>query len=275
MNGPVSRAFLEELYARHHRIENLHPDPLVFARGHRDPRDGEVAGLLAASLAYGQVAKIMEALAWVFDRLGGRPAERICGLEPSQLSDLVEGFSYRFHKSKDLALLLWLIRQALDRWGGLLPLYAAGGPGRELEDALIAFCENILSGDPRPFLRARLLPPAHPVRHLLSSPRSGGASKRLCLYLRWMVRKDELDPGYWHGAVDPARLIVPVDTHVARVSRSLGLTNRHTADWKMALQITSGLREFDRDDPVRFDFSLFRYGVGLSGRKTRSAASRP
>ena len=78
-----------------------------------------------------------------------------------------------------------------------------------------------------------------------------------------MCRKDELDPGYWQGAVDPARLVIPVDTHVASVSRSLGLTGRKTADWKMALEITSRLREFDPQDPVRFDFSLFRHGVAL------------
>ena len=109
------------------------------------------------------------------------------------------------------------------------------------------------------------------MRFLLASPASGGAAKRLCLYLRWMARRDALDPGYWSGAVETARLVVPLDTHVARVGRQLGLTGRATADWKMALEITEGLRRFDPADPLRFDFSLFRFGMG----RTSPSESRP
>jgi uncharacterized protein (TIGR02757 family) len=265
MKTPPDRAFLEDLYARHHRLENLYPDPLTFARGYRDPAEGEVAGLVAAALAYGQVNQIMETLRGVFARLSSRPGRLILLSSPADLEELSEGFSYRFHKNKDLALFLWLVRQALERGGGLLRLFLQGDTTGEIGPALTAFADAILSGDPRPIFPGRVLPSQHPVRHFLSSPGRGGAAKRLCLYLRWMARKDALDPGYWSGAVDPSRLVVPLDTHVARVGSVLGLTSRKTADWKMAGDITASLRRYDPADPVRYDFSLFRYGMRGEG----------
>jgi uncharacterized protein (TIGR02757 family) len=263
---PVSKAFLEGLFRSHHRLENLAPDPLVFARGYSTPEEGEVAGLLAAGFAYGQVEKIMGALAEVFRPLGARPTEAIRILTPRDLSDAYEGFCYRFHKTEDVALFLHLVRQALERWGSLSRLFAAGDGASDIGPALSAFTDAILAGDARPLLRTRAVPAGHPVRFLLSSPARGGAAKRLCLFLRWMVRRDAIDPGYWHGRVDPARLVVPLDTHVARVSGELGLTQRKAADWRTAREITESLRRFDPADPVRYDFSLFRHGMASSRR---------
>jgi len=256
------REFLEGLHEEHHRLEKLYPDPLVFPRRFTAPEDGEVAGLVAAALAYGQVDQILVALESVAAVLGARPREF---LERSTAADLLEatrGFAYRFHKERDLALLLHLLRQLLDRFGSVGGAFQAGDPGGEIGAALGAFAESLLSGDARPVLSTREVPPGHPVRHFLPSPTRGGAAKRLCLYLRWMARKDELDPGFWHGAVDPARLVVPLDTHVARVGRELGFTARRAANWKTACQITDALRKCDPRDPVRYDFSLFRYGMG-------------
>lgn len=265
--APPDREFLEALYREHHRPENLHPDPLVFVQGFADPRDGELAGLVAASLAYGRVGQILRTLEGVFAVLGARPREMLDAATVRDLRDQFRGFFYRFHKSEDLVLFLHLTRQALARWGTLAAAFQAGDRGGDLGDALAAFGETILAGDPRPVLRTRAIPPGHPVRHLLPSPARGGAAKRLCLYLRWMVRRDALDPGYWHGQVDPARLVVPLDTHVARVGRELGFTARKAADWKTACEITAALRRYDPADPIRFDFSLFRFGMGALGRQ--------
>lgn len=262
MNRLPAPSFLEDLFRRHHRPENLFPDPLAFARGYPDPLDGEVAGLVAGALAYGKVEKIMEALGRVFRVLGERPRVTLERLGPRDLVELFQGFRYRFHKGEDVVLLLHLTAQAIARRGSLAETFEAGDPGGEIGAALSAFVEELLSGDPRPILPGRTIGPGHPVRHFLPSPARGGAAKRLCLYLRWMVRKDALDPGYWHGRVAPARLVVPLDTHVARVGRDLGFTSRRTADWKTACEITKALKRYDPTDPVRFDFSLFRFGMG-------------
>ncbi|MEW6486711.1 MAG: TIGR02757 family protein [Thermodesulfobacteriota bacterium] len=263
---------LERLYRRHHRLENLAPDPLVFARRFREPREGEVAGLIAASLAYGQVAQIMITLEGVFSILAPSPKRFLEGASPAELLAATAEFSYRFHKGSDLALFLHLLRQLLDRHDDLLRAFRAGDPGGPIGPALSAFADALLGGDPRPLLPSRTIPANHPVRHLVASPAGGGPAKRLCLYLRWMVRRDALDPGFWHGAVDPARLVVPLDTHVARAGRELGLTPRKAADWKTACEITEALRRCDPADPVRFDFSLFRFGMG---RGPRGQAASP
>jgi len=259
-------ALLEGLHARHHHLENLNPDPLVFPRQYAEVADGELAGLVAAGLAYGQVDQIMLTLGQVFGTLGPSPAGFLRATPPRQFLERFAGFSYRFHKAGDLALLLHLVGQVLDRYGSLLKCFLDGDRGGAIGPALGAFADRLLSGDARPILASPHVPPGHPVRHFLPSPARGGAAKRLCLYLRWMVRKDDLDPGFWHGVVDPARLVVPLDTHVARVGRELGLSTRRTADWKTACEITDALRRHDPRDPVRYDFSLFRYGMGRGQR---------
>lgn len=261
MESPPSKDWIETLYRTHHRAEALYPDPLVFARGFDDPRDGEVAGLVAAAFAYGQVGKILEALGRIFSLLGDRPCLALMNSSPRDLVSKSKGFVYRFHKQEDVALFLWLLREALLKWGSLKELFLAIDEGGDLSQPLIAFSERILALDARPILRTRRVPAGHPVRFLLASPAGGGAAKRLCLFLRWMARKDEIDPGYWSGAVAPARLVIPLDTHVAKMGRFLGFTTRKTADWRMAREITEALRMYNPEDPIRYDFCLFRQGM--------------
>lgn len=261
MRKPPSRALLEALFARHHRLANLHPDPLTFARDRPSAEEGELAGLVAASLAYGRVGKIMQALEDVFGRLGPKPRESLASWAPRELVERFRGFRYRFHGGIDVALFLHLARQVLERRGSLRRAFEAVDEGRDISDPMVAFGEELFGGDPRPVLHSREIPAGHPVRHLLPSPARGGAAKRFCLYLRWMVRRDEIDPGYWEGTVHPGRLVVPLDTHVAAVARQLGLTERRTSDWRTACEITAGLRRYDRQDPTRYDFCLFRHGM--------------
>ncbi len=269
---PAIPGLLETLYRRYHRPEMLPPDPLVFVRRFGSPDDGEVAGLLAASLAYGRVDAIMGALGRVFGRLGPAPRKALETTPPREWVDRFEGFRYRFHRGQDLALLCVLVARALERYGGLARLFVQVDPGGDIRGALCGFAEAILGQDPRPVLPGRRVPDRHPVRHLLASPRRGGAAKRLCLFLRWMVRKDALDPGFWQGRVDPARLVVPLDVHVARAGRALGFTRRKSTDWRTAQEITGALRRYDPADPLRYEFSLFRFGmkeIGPSGTPAR------
>ncbi len=264
---------LEALYRRYHREERIYPDPLVFVRRFQDPLDGEIAGIVAASLAYGRVERIMVALERVFERIGPSPRRALEDTSSLEWMERFEDFRYRFHKGHDLAVLFVLIRRTVERYGDLAELFGRVDPGGDLRHALGAFTETILSQDPRPVLPARRVPAGHPVRHLLASPRKGGAAKRLCLFLRWMVRKDALDPGFWRGRVDPGRLVVPLDVHVARVGRLFGFTRRRSADWKTAREITDALRRYAPADPLRYEFSLFRFGmkeIGPSGTPVRT-----
>jgi uncharacterized protein (TIGR02757 family) len=269
MAKKLSLSFLENIYAEHHKLANLNPDPLIFARGYSDPEEGEVAALVSASFAYGQVGKIVAALGQIFAELGARPREMIMTTGPTEWLERFEGFTYRFHKGGDVALYLWLLRQTLERRGSLRALFSAHDNCDDSHDdshtdiapAITGFCSELLSGDPRPLLPTSTLPPRHPVRHLLASPSGGSAAKRICLFLRWMSRADELDPGYWADMLAPSRLVVPLDTHVARVGRLLGMTARKSANWKTAVEITNALATHCPSDPLRYDFSLFRYGM--------------
>ncbi len=262
MERKPTRDFMDMLVEKHHRLPNLDPDPLIFARGFNDALEGEAAGLVASSFAYGNVRQIVKTLSFVFDRLSQNPRAALLDATTGDLKGICAGFCYRFHKEADLALYLLLLKRALEENPSLKAIFCEGlSKGGDTGEALGWFCEKILSGDPRPLLGQRTVPTDHPVRFLLSSPASGGAAKRMCLFLRWMARRDELDPGYWQGAIPRSRLVVPLDVHVARVGRFFGFTSLKSAGWRTALQITEALREYDPEDPLKYDFSLFRYGM--------------
>lgn len=256
----LSRRYLDELHSRYHRLENLAPDPLIFARGYEDPLEGEVAGLIASGLAYGRVELIVRTLGVVFSRLGPRPREALLTASARELSSLFGDFCYRFNKGEDFSLFLWLVRGTLVEHGSLRGLFSSVRDG-DYRATLTRFTDRVFGQDPRPLLSTREIPKNHPARYLLTSPGQGSAAKRLSLYLRWMNRRDELDPGYWLGEIDPAALVVPLDTHVAKVGRAYGLTSRKSADWLAANEITDALRGFYPTDPLRYDFSLFRFGM--------------
>lgn len=260
MEQTINKDFLDSLHKRYHRIENLAPDPLVFARDFDDPEDGELAGLLASSLAYGRVEQIVIALGWVFSKLGKRPRKKLMAASASELSSMFEGFCYRFNKGPDLAVFLWMVKAALEKGSTLRAIFASGDKG-DYREALISFGDFIMSQSPRPLLNSNVLPGGHPARYLLTTPAGGSAAKRLCLFMRWMSRRDELDPGYWRGQIETSRLVVPLDTHVAKVGRLMEMTHRKSADWKAAVEITDHIRLFYPNDPLKADFSLFRYGM--------------
>jgi uncharacterized protein (TIGR02757 family) len=157
------------------------------------------------------------------------------------------------------------IGRARRRHGSLRLAFLAGyDPDRpDLAEALARFLDEVrgdlrLPGERRAPPESRL---PYGVRAFFPDPRRGGACKRANLFLRWMVRPDDgVDLGQW-GPVRPDQLVVPLDTHVSRISRNLGLTRRRTVDWRMASEVTDALRALDARDPVRYDFALSRLGI--------------
>lgn len=232
-------------------------DPLEFPRRYSEPRDVEVVGLLAASLAYGRADVFRPKVAGLLETLGPHPARAVQSLTVAKAAKWLDGWVYRFNLGSDLAVLLLGMGEQLRRHGSLDAAFGAGLDG-DLRSALATFSDGIRGAAPlKEITRAMGKPRA--VQHLL--PSKGGASKRLLLYLRWMVRgPDAVDLGVW-TSVAPSQLIIPLDTHVARVSRWLGLTRRRDLSWTTALDITASLRAFDSADPVRFDFALCHFGM--------------
>ncbi len=242
----------------------LHTDPLDLVRRYERPEDLEIVGLLAAGLAYGRVESIRASLEDLLRRIGPRPRQFVEALEAGRDASRFEGFVHRFTTGRDIALLLSLVRQALERSGSLERFFAEGDPAPfapTLEGAMNAFGRRLFSLDARPFHADGGVPRRAGARWLLPLPEDGSVSKRHCLFLRWMVRAgDGLDCGAWTG-VRPARLVVPLDTHLLRVARALGWSRRASPSWEMALEVTEALRELDPEDPTRFDFALCRLGI--------------
>lgn len=255
--------FLDQLY-RTFDIQSFSPDPLEIVRRFEDPRDREIVGIIASSLAYGRVERILFSVERVLSVMGGSPYAFVMQFNPVRDTERFEGFVHRFNRGVDIACLLFFLRQAVDLYGSLETMFADGyyEEDRDTGKAIARFVGRFLGYDCSPLYREGVLPADAGVRFFLPSPADGSACKRLNLFLRWMVRhgRDGLDLGVWK-AIPPSKLIMPVDTHVARLARDLGLTERKQADWKMAIEITECFREFDSDDPLRYDFALCHWGM--------------
>ena len=238
------------MYRRYHRREFVSPDPLQFLYGYASPRDREIAGIVAACLAYGRVSQIVKSTAVVLNRLGPQPSDFLQNASLQELRLLFTGFRHRFATGAELGLLLGALKRLISDYGSLYNCFlAAEAPGsHSVVPALGGLVDAIKD-------RAGGL-----ECHLLPSPARGSACKRLHLFLRWMVRSDDVDPGGWSG-ISPAKLIIPLDTHMHRIGSALGFTHRRQADIKTALEITEGFRMLAPEDPVRYDFALTRPGI--------------
>lgn len=253
------RAELEPLYASFNH-ERSATDPIELVRPYADPADREVAGFIASALAFGNVTSVMQSVRSVLDRMGPSPAGCVREFEPRRHGPAFATFVHRWTRGVDVVALLWLLRQMTDRSGSIEQFFAEGddpaapdvGPGLE------SFVTRALALDIR---SAYGRVPRRPgVAYFFTKPSQGSACKRLNLFLRWMVRRDAVDLGIW-TRVTPARLVVPLDTHIVRLGRCLRLTRYTSPGWKMAADITNTLRSLDPADPIRFDFSLCHVGM--------------
>lgn len=253
---------LDELYASFD-AGYINTDPIQFPHRFTDPLDIEVAGLIATALAYGNVASIRRNLEKIFSILGPRPSESLLSMKPDELSTAWEGFRHRFTTAKHLAWFLLTIRGALLEYGSLKNLFLEEHlpDAQNVKETLTRFVERLLCLETREIYSDAQEAQQDGAFFLLPSPRSGSACKRLNLFLRWMVRTgDDIDFGLW-TEVSPSQLVIPLDTHVARLSRYLGLTQRKASDWMTAEEITNTLRRLDPADPLKYDFSLTRLGI--------------
>lgn len=246
----ITRNVLDELYARYNHRQWVHPDPLEFLYDYEDLRDREIVALVASSLAYGRVAQILKSAAEVLEKMGPAPSFFLKENSREQLQRTFRDFKHRFTTGEELATLLFNMRQVIGQYGSLRACFLEGFRKSDttILNALASFTEKLTRGTRR---QASMFMP---------SPRGGSACKRLNLFLRWMVRSDNVDPGGWND-VPPSALIVPLDTHLHRISLLMGLTCRKQADMRTALEITHVFKSLVPEDPVRYDFVLTRFGI--------------
>ena len=256
------KAYLDSIYTKYHH-SYLSPDPLEIVHRYRDPRDKEIVGLIASTLAYGKVELILKSINFIINRMDNDPYAFLLSYDPYRDGKKFSPFLYRFNSGEDIACLCYLIKQILESYGSIQDFFMEGYHKEDsnIKAALQSFVERVLSLDTSPYYGKSFLPKKAGLRFLFPSPRDGSPCKRLNLYLRWMARQDDgVDFGLW-DKVAPEKLIIPLDTHIARLSTYIGLTKRKSHDWKMAEEITESLKMINPEDPVKYDFALCRLGI--------------
>ena len=246
----INRKSLEDLYARYNRREFVRPDPLQFLYDYEDPCDREIVGLIASSLAYGRVAQVLSSVSSVLERMGPSPRTFLRRASRESLWQTFADFRHRFTTGGEICSMLLGIKHIISRYGSLGACFIAG----------MNYDSDTILPALSTFVKQLTLGANGTGNSLLPSPTKGSACKRLNLFLRWMVRQDNVDPGGWN-AVPAAKLIVPLDTHMHRICLALKLTRRRQANMATALEVTSAFRRIAPHDPVRYDFALTRLGI--------------
>jgi len=244
------KAFLEGLYLVYNRRELVHPDPLEYLFNYDELPDREIVGLVASCLAYGRVAQILKSVESVLAPLGPHPHDFLAQYSPSlnqDLSEAYKNFKHRFTTGEHITDLLVRVAQTLRSFGTL----------EEFMRSCLCEGGSVLSALD---IFSRALSPAGEGFSMLPSPLDGSACKRLFLFLKWMTRSDDVDPGGW-VVLSPKDLVMPTDTHIHNITLQLGLTERKQADLKTALEITRAFAAFSPEDPTRYDFALTRFGI--------------
>ena len=253
------RDTLEGLYRHYNRFEYIHPDPLEFVYLYENDLDREVAGFLASALAYGRVGQILCSVRSVLCAMDPSPSSFLFVNSPSQIAKTFRSFKHRFTTGVVLSSLLAGIRKLLRKHDSLEKCFLAGFDEKD-QNIILALTE---------FVRKLEEAAGRKMPMFLPSPDGGSACKRLNLFLRWMVRRDNVDPGIWRK-VPASHLIIPLDTHMHRIALRMGLTARKQADMRCAMEVTEAFRSICPDDPVRYDFALTRLGMNNSPQSDKA-----
>ncbi len=254
---------LEEIYSKFEE-SYLYSDPLGFVHKFEDPRDIEIAGFIASGFAFGSVAQIIKFLERIDGILNHRPYEFLLNYDAETGLRLFKGLYYRFIKEKDIAALFLTLSGIVKKYGSIEKFFMEGYKPSDLnlKNAISSFSKRAIELIDFTFVYGSVYPDeGSRVCFFFSSPEDNSPCKRINLFLRWMVRSsDNLDFGIWNG-IEPYRLIMPVDTHIARISRYIGLTKYKNPSFKMAEEITLNLKKLDYSDPVKYDFAITRLGI--------------
>ena len=245
----ITKTVLDELAEKYDKSDFIESDPISTAHKYGKPEEVEVIGFIASLFAYGSRKVFIPKLNTLFTLMGKSPVDY---LKKGDFSNLA-GFNYRFAKEEDVIAILKVLSKLYNSGETLGSLFKYGykttgtilGTFKVVTDYFYSNAEHAGEG----------------FYFMLANPNKGGAMKRMNMYLRWMVRKSEVDFGIW-DFIPKCELLIPLDVHVARISREMGLLTRKSNDFKAVLELTNNLKQFDPDDPVKYDFAI--YGLGIN-----------
>jgi len=250
LNKAELKEFLDEKVELYNRPAFIESDPISIPHQFTKKQDIEIAGFLAATIAWGNRKMILRNANRMIELLDGSPYDFIVNHREKDLARM-EGFVHRTFNSVDLIYFLKALQNIYRNKGGLENIFNTHKTEESFQSTIHEFYEIFFE----------LTHEKRTGRHV-SDPFKGSAAKKLNMFLRWMVRKDNngVDFGIW-GKIDPAKLYIPLDLHSGNTARRLGLLTRNMNDWKAVEELTAILREFDPADPVKYDFALFGLGI--------------
>ena len=245
----ITKTKLEKLAKKYETVDFIKDDPIQFAHKFINPQDVEIAAFLASLFAYGNRKVFIKKLEELFQIMDNKPLEFVLDFEPN----LLRGFNYRFAKDFDIIEVFNILHKLYKKDGGLRALFEHGWG---LENSILPMLQSVSDY----FYSNVQNEVGMGFYHLIPNPKNGGAIKRMNMFLRWMVRKGQVDLGLW-DFIPTSELLIPIDVHVARISREMGLLKRNSNDFKAVLELTGNLKQFNLNDPVKFDFAMFGLGI--------------
>lgn len=245
----ITKIELDELAQKYETKDFIKDDPVQFPHRFKEKKDIELAGFIASLLAYGSRKQFIKKLDELFINIvQNEPLNFVQNFEPR----LIGSFNYRFGKTDDFIAVFQILKELYNTSNGLEELFCHGYHQGKIFETVVDYFYSRAGKDA-----------GSGFYHMIPNPHNGGAMKRMCMYLRWMVRKSEVDLGIWKF-MTPAELYIPLDVHVGRISRRMGLLTRNANDFKSVVELTQNLKKMCSEDPVKYDFALFGFGVNFT-----------
>ena len=254
----ITKQELDNLVKKYETPDFIKDDPIQFPHRFKDKEDIELAGFIASLFAYGNRKMFIAKLNDLFNRASNEITNYVKAGDFKNL----QGVEYRFSKDYDIIPIFEILHQLYSESCGLEELFEYGWKNSSADTQYLSFFQTVVDY----FYSRAPKSVGQGFYHMLPNPANGGAMKRMNMLLRWFVRKSPVDLGIW-GFMQPKDLLIPLDVHVARVSRNMGLLNRKSNDFKAVIELTNKLKEFSPDDPAKYDFAMFAFGVELNSTK--------
>ena len=252
----ITKIELDNLVKKYETVDFIKDDPIQFPHLGKNKEEIELYGFIASLFAYGNRKLFIKKLEEVFSKSDHDLLEFIKNGDFSNL----KGIEYRFSKENDIIPIFEILSKLYNESRGLEELFEYGwiqslsqhSPLERSQIFLQTVVDYFYSQAPKIFTPG--------FYHMIPNPRNGGAMKRMNMFLRWMVRKGPVDLGIWNF-INPSELLIPLDVHVARISREMGLLTRKSNDFKAVIELTNNLKIFYPEDPIKYDFAMFGFGI--------------
>jgi uncharacterized protein (TIGR02757 family) len=245
-----------EHHYKYFNFSQISPDPLEFPHRFKNYYDIEISAFVSSVFAYGNVKQINNTLEKIHFLMNNQPYQFVKNYSYADGLKLFTDLKHRFYSNEDISKLFHSLNKIYQNYGSLKYFFLLYYFEKDinLKNAISFFSKNFLE------LSSEKGSITHGIKFMIPDPLRGSACKRMNLFLRWMIRKDELDFGLWYE-IPPSKLVIPVDTHVAKICQQLKLTKQKNVSWKMAEEITERLKRFDVSDPVKYDFAICHIGM--------------